>query len=200
MIAATGIHKRFARRTVLRDVSLTASAGEMIAILGENGGGKSTLLAILAGALRPDAGHVRLAGRAALCPQDCVLYATLTPDEHFALFGTALGLAADEIALRATALFETFGFAQHRATVVEALSGGTRQKLNLALALLADPPLLLLDEPYNGFDVETYHRFLDWSSRARDEGRCIVVVTHIAFDRERFDRLLMLENGSLRAA
>jgi len=65
------------------------------------------------------------------------------------------------------------------------------------LALLADPPLLLLDEPYNGFDVETYHCFLDWSDEAKRAGKCIIVVTHIAFDRERFDRILTLRDGVL---
>ena len=165
----------------------------MVAVLGENGSGKSTLLRILAGAMSPDAGSVRLSGRIGFCPQECVLYPYLTAMEHFRLFGAAAGVA--DVEGRARALLERFRF-DGDVLAVQA-SGGTRQKLNLALSLLADPPVLLLDEPYNGFDVETYRCFLDWTHEARAAGKCIVVVTHIAFDRERFDRILTLRDGVL---
>jgi ABC-2 type transport system ATP-binding protein len=197
IVAALDVHKRYGKKRVLMGASFRAHAGEIIAILGENGGGKSTLLRILAGAIRADGGRVAIAGKAGFCPQDCVLYPYLTPDEHLDLFGCAQGLAPRRVRERADVLFDTFGFSRHRKRLVHELSGGTRQKLNLALALLADPPLLLLDEPYNGFDVETYHCFLDWSDDAKRAGKCIIVVTHIAFDRERFDRILTLRDGVL---
>jgi ABC-2 type transport system ATP-binding protein len=195
LLEVKNLRKSYGRRAVLDDVTFSASAGELVAVLGENGAGKSTLLSILGGVLRPDSGVVRVHGRHAVCPQEPVLYSNLTPDEHFTLFGAAARIPRDDLRARAERLLDTFGFTLHRKTPVAALSGGTRQKLNLSLALLGDPPVLLLDEPYNGFDVETYHRFLDWARHARDEGRCIIVVTHIAFDRERFDRLLTLRDG-----
>jgi ABC-2 type transport system ATP-binding protein len=83
--------------------------------------------------------------------------------------------------------------------VVERLSGGTRQKLNLAIAILHDPPLLLLDEPYAGFDMESYQRFGAFVDQAKSEGRCVVLVTHMALERGRFDRIYHLERGALRA-
>jgi ABC-2 type transport system ATP-binding protein len=198
LLEVKNLRKSYGRRAVLNDVTFSASAGEIIAVLGENGAGKSTLLSILGGVLRPDSGVVRVHAKHAVCPQEPVLYGNLTPDEHFTLFGAAARIPREELRTRAESLLDTFGFALHRNTPVSALSGGTRQKLNLSLALLADPPVLLLDEPYNGFDVETYQRFLDWAWRARDEGRCIIVVTHIAFDRDRFDRLLTLRDGHVR--
>jgi ABC-type multidrug transport system ATPase subunit len=196
IVRAQNLHKLYGRKRVLCGLDFAAAAGEIVAVLGENGGGKSTLLRVLAGATKPDHGAVTVAGSVGFCPQECILYPYLTPLEHFELFGAASRIDARA---RGAELLDTFGFARHRKTVVEELSGGTRQKLNLALALLADPPLLLLDEPYNGFDVETYHCFLAWAGEAKRAGKCIVVVTHIAFDRERFDRILTLREGVLHA-
>jgi ABC-2 type transport system ATP-binding protein len=198
-LAVDDVHKRYGRRRVLMGVTFEARAGELVAVLGENGGGKSTLLRILAGLMAMDHGHVRRGGPAGYCPQECVLYPYLTPDEHLDLFACAHGLRPAVARARADELLETFGFAKDRRRVVEELSGGTRQKLNLSIALLHDPPLLLLDEPYSGFDVETYHTFLAFSDEARRRGTCIVVVTHIAFDRHRFDRILHLRDGVIHA-
>jgi ABC-type multidrug transport system ATPase subunit len=75
------------------------------------------------------------------------------------------------------------------------LSGGTRQKLNLALAVMHDPDLLLLDEPYQGFDWETYLRFWDLVDETRDRGRAVLVITHLVFDEERFDAIYKIEDG-----
>jgi ABC-2 type transport system ATP-binding protein len=84
-----------------------------------------------------------------------------------------------------------------RQHVVEELSGGTRQKVNLAIALLHDPQLLLLDEPYSGFDLDTYRRFVAWTQEAKRDGRGIVLVTHMLLERERFDALYELREGTL---
>lgn len=198
-LAVENVHKRYGRRPVLRGVTFEARTGQLVAVLGENGGGKSTLLRILAGLLAPERGHVRRSGATGYCPQECVLYPQLTPDEHLELFACAYGLEPAIARARADELLGTFGFAQHRHRVVEELSGGTRQKLNLSIALLHDPPLLLLDEPYSGFDVETYRSFLAYSDGARQKGTCIVLVTHIAFDRHRFDQILHLRDGAIHA-
>jgi ABC-2 type transport system ATP-binding protein len=81
---------------------------------------------------------------------------------------------------------------------IEELSGGTRQKLNLALALMHEPDLLLLDEPYSGFDWETYLRFWEMSERRRDEGMGILIVSHFLSERERLDRVYELRDGRCR--
>jgi ABC-2 type transport system ATP-binding protein len=199
VLTAEGVHKRFGGRRVLAGASFAAAPGQIVAVLGENGSGKSTLLKILAGRERMDHGRVVCRAAAGYCPQDAVLYPHLTPDEHFELFALAYAIAPARARARADELLDTFGFAAYRRRVVNELSGGTRQKLNLALALIHDPPVLLLDEPYAGFDIETYHRFVAFCDRARGEGRCVVLVTHLVFDHGHFDAVFNLRDGTLHA-
>jgi ABC-type multidrug transport system ATPase subunit len=124
-----------------------------------------------------------------------MLWDKLSVDEHFALFAGAYGLddAARERAVGE--LLEELRFAKYRGYRVQELSGGTRQKLNLALALLHDPDLLLLDEPYAGFDWETYLRFWEMSERRRDAGMGILIVSHLLAERARLDRMYELRDG-----
>ncbi|MET9431117.1 ABC transporter ATP-binding protein [Streptomyces sp. NPDC003036] len=186
--------KAYGRRKVLRGVDLELRAGCLAGVVGENGSGKSTLLNILAGRLAPDAGEVQVAGRVGYCPQEPVLNASFTVDQHLEFFRAAYGLPTLS---RAYELVETLGFSSYRGDRVDRLSGGTRQKLNVVLALMHDPPVLLLDEPYQGFDWETYHRFWDLAEELRAEGCALLVVSHIAHDIERFDRLWRMEAGCL---
>lgn len=186
----------FRRRVpVLRGASLRVCSGELIGLVGENGSGKSTLMQIVAGMLSSDGGRVERPARLGYCPQIPILWDKLTVDEHFALFGRAYGLedtARDEAAVR---LAGELRFERYRSFRIEALSGGTRQKLNLALALMHEPALLLLDEPYSGFDWETYLRFWDMSERRRDAGMGILVVSHFLTERARLDRVYELREG-----
>jgi ABC-type multidrug transport system ATPase subunit len=123
------------------------------------------------------------------------LYERLTCDEHLALFGVAYGMDPDAAGAAAEALYDSLGFGRWRATQVAELSSGTRAKLNLALALLADPDLLLLDEPYAGFDWDTYQRFWQLTAGRRAAGRSVLVVSHFVSDQERFDRIVEMRDG-----
>jgi ABC-type multidrug transport system ATPase subunit len=194
IIAARQVQKAYGRRPVLRGVDLDVAAGALVAIVGENGAGKSTLLQVLAGTLAVDAGSVDVGGSVGYCPQEPVLNEALTVDQHLRYFAAAYRLRTLR---RAEELLEVLQFSDYRDRVVEELSGGTRQKLNLALALLHDPDVLLLDEPYQGFDWETYLRFWDLVDELRNRGKAIVVITHLVFERERFDRLYSLEHGRI---
>jgi ABC-type multidrug transport system ATPase subunit len=180
---------------VLRGVDVELCAGEIVGLVGENGSGKSTLMKILVGALDTDAGTVEVSGRVGYCPQEPLLYARLTCDEHLELFGIAYGMTPQAAAASADALYDTLGFGRWRDRQVGELSGGTRAKLNLALALLADPDLLLLDEPYAGFDWDTYQRFWDITAQRRAAGRSVLVVSHFVTDQQRFDRLVEMRHG-----
>lgn len=124
-----------------------------------------------------------------------MLYEKLTVAETFRLFGVAYGLSAVDAATRKAELQATLAFRQYDEFRVEHLSGGTRQKLNLALALLPDPEILLLDEPYAGFDYETYLRFWEMSRELAARGRSILIVSHFVEDRERFDRIYRVADG-----
>jgi ABC-2 type transport system ATP-binding protein len=190
-----GIWPRTRSLPVLRGADLVVGAGEIVGLVGENGSGKSTLMKILVGALAADGGDVRVTGRVGYCPQEPVLYDRLTCDEHLELFGVAYGMTASTIAESAEALYGTLGFGNWRATRVDELSGGTRAKLNLAIALLADPEILLLDEPYAGFDWDTYQRFWALAGERRAAGRSVLVISHFVTDGERFDRIVELRDG-----
>lgn len=164
-------------------------------LVGENGSGKSTLLRILVGALSADTGEIVQEGRIGYCPQQPVLYQRLTCDEHLSLFGSAYGLTNATLATRSAELYETLGFSRWSKERVDRLSGGTRAKLNLAIALLGDPDLLLLDEPYAGFDWDTYLRFWEIVDSSKARKRSILIISHFLADRERFDRVVAIEAG-----
>ncbi|MGW2370270.1 ABC transporter ATP-binding protein [Streptomyces sp. NPDC001667] len=188
------VHKSYGSRHVLRGVSLALEPGTLAGVVGENGAGKTTLLRALCGQIATDSGDIVHEGAIGYCPQATVLNDFLTVDQHVRYFQTAYGL---EHANRAEELIEELRFAEYRRTRVDELSGGTRQKLNLTLALMHDPHVLMLDEPYQGFDWETYLRFWDVAAVLRDRGRCIVVVSHLAWDSERLDCLYRLREGAL---
>jgi ABC-type multidrug transport system ATPase subunit len=163
-------------------------------VVGENGAGKSTLLKILAGELRPSRGQIFRRGALGYCPQQVVLNTALTVNQHLDYFRAAY----DQPDLRyAEALIERLNYQQYRAAVVSTLSGGTQQKLNLTLALMHQPTVLLLDEPYQGFDWETYLRFWDLTSELREQGCAVVIISHLFFEQKRFDVLYHLEHGRL---
>ena len=169
--------------------------GEVVGLVGENGSGKSTFMKILVGALAADAGTVTHAGRMGYCPQVPIVYERLTCDEHFELFGLAYGMTPEAQRRSRRDLYESLGFERYAASRADQLSGGTLAKLNLGLALLADPEVLLLDEPYAGFDWDTYIRFWDIVARRRQAGRSVLIISHFVADEERFDRIVQLRDG-----
>ena len=203
ILEAIGIVKRFhhgvwpARRTipVLEGANLTVGHGELVGLVGENGSGKSTLMKIVVGLLNRDAGCVMRPGSLGYCPQQPLLWQKLTVAEHFGLFGRAYELEPARARAAGAALLSELDFARYAGYRVEALSGGTRQKLNLALALMHEPDLLLLDEPYAGFDWETYVRFWEMAETRRANGMGILIVSHLLAERDRLTRVVTLRGG-----
>jgi ABC-2 type transport system ATP-binding protein len=186
---------RHGRVEVLRGASLHVDQGELVGLVGENGSGKSTLMKIIVGLLARDGGEVELSGDLGYCPQEALLWDKLEVSEHFRLFGRAYGLDEERTEEAAEGLLAELQFERYRDYRVEDLSGGTRQKLNLALALMHEPALLLLDEPYAGFDWETYQRFWGMAERRRAEGMAILIVSHLLSERERLTGLYALRDG-----
>jgi ABC-2 type transport system ATP-binding protein len=203
LLTAEGIEKSFRRGwwprrrhlPVLRGADLDLGAGEVVGLVGENGSGKSTLMRILVGALAADEGTVARAGRIGYCPQVPQVYGRLTCDDHIELFGAAYGLSPSQARSSARGLYEALGFGRFADTRADELSGGTLAKLNLALALLADPEVLLLDEPYAGFDFDTYLKFWDLVAERRAAGRSALIVSHFVVDEDRFDRIVQIRDG-----
>jgi ABC-type multidrug transport system ATPase subunit len=197
VIHARRVTKRYGHRTVLRDVDLSVSAGQVVGIVGENGCGKSTLLQILAGVMPPTSGDVERRGSIGYCPQDALVFDALTVVENLRFFGTAVGLTGASFEARAESLLTTLALQPHRNQIVGELSGGSKQKLNLVVALLDDPTVLLLDEPCSGLDWETYLSFWVLANRARDMGKSVVIVSHLIHERANFDIVCDLRQGTL---
>ncbi len=203
VLEASGIEKSYWRgvwplrreHEVLRGADLALYPGEVAGLVGENGAGKSTLMKILVGALAADAGSIVWSGRLGYCPQEPVVYERLTCDEHFQLFGRAYGMTPAEERRSRRDIYAALGFERYAATRAGQLSGGTLAKLNLGLALLADPAVLLLDEPYAGFDFDTYLKFWDLVAKRRKAGRSVLIISHFVTDEERFDRIVTLRDG-----
>ncbi len=203
VLSATGVTKKYRtgvwprRRTldVLTGADVELARGEIVGLVGENGSGKSTLMKILVGSLASDGGSIETNGTLGYCPQEPILYERLTCDEHFELFGEAYGLNPTDIDRSRDEVYDVLGFGRWADARVEELSGGTRAKLNLGIALLPDPQILLLDEPYAGFDWDTYLRFWDITAQRRDEGRSLLIISHFITDEERFDRIYDLHDG-----
>jgi ABC-2 type transport system ATP-binding protein len=191
-LRAHGIGKRFGRRQVLHDVDLTVRGGEVAAVVGANGSGKTTLLRVCAGLLAPDRGEVVVDGALGYCPQHGGLADFLLPDEHFALFGVGRGMARAQARAGGRDLAATLCWDAADQVLTRDLSGGTRQKLNVVLSVLGDPDLLLLDEPYQGFDRGTYLDFWRLVWHWRDAGKAVVVVTHLLHQLDQVDTVLDL--------
>jgi ABC-type multidrug transport system ATPase subunit len=192
-LQALGICKDYGNRRVLDNLSLTVAAGEAVAIIGENGAGKSTLMRICAGLMTPDAGSVGVSGRVGYCPQEPGLFDLLSADEHLEMFAPALGLSRQQAISEGHGLLAEFAFPLAQRAQCRYLSGGSRQKLNLALALLGGARILLLDEPYQGFDHGAYVSFWEHVARWTSEGIGVVVVTHLLADQALVDRVVELE-------
>jgi len=189
ILAASGIVKRFGKRLVIDRAEFALHQGEVVAIVGENGAGKTTLLQICAGLVAADAGTVGRRGHLGYCPQQPALFDLLTAREHLVLFGRAAGLNREAALRQGHGILAQFGFADYD-TVAKDLSGGTRQKLNLSLALLGAPDVLLLAEPYQGFDHGTYVDFWDHANRWREQQLAVAVVTHMLTELWRVDRVV----------
>lgn len=189
------VHHSYGRRSVLRGIDIALPSGRLAGIVGENGTGKSTLLKVLSGELRPHRGVVRHRGRFGYCPQQVVLNEAFTVRQHLNFFAAAY--AVPDLR-RAEETMEILRFSEYADERVATLSGGTRQKLNLTLAVMHDPHVLLLDEPYQGFDWETYLRFWDLVARFRDAGGSVLVVSHLAYDTDRLDQVWRLRDGVLQ--
>lgn len=190
LVEIEAVHRRFGAHDALRGVDLAIGAGEVVGLIGPNGGGKSTLILVMAGLVRPTAGAARIGGRPAhevaasatgeigLITAEPGLYPLLTGAENLAFFGGLAGLSAAEVGRRAAPWVERLGLGAALATRVGAWSSGMRQKLSLVRARLLDPRALLLDEPTANLDpiaADAVWRAVD---DAASSGIAVVIATH----------------------
>ncbi|MEX2193841.1 MAG: ABC transporter ATP-binding protein [Thermoleophilaceae bacterium] len=195
VLEATGLVKRYGERVALKDVSLRAGRGELVAVIGPNGAGKTTLLSILAGIQRPDDGGVnRVPREVGWVPQQAALYGKLTVDENLRLFAKLEG-CPDVDGVVARMLAQT-GLEDRAHDQVGVLSGGNRQRVNIAIGLLADPPVLLLDEPSAALDPRQRERLWEFILGLSDAGTTVVYSTHNVQEADRHaHQLVVLADG-----
>lgn len=203
---------RYGDRVAVDRVSLDVRRGEIVGLLGPNGSGKSSTLAVAAGVIDPVSGTVtveghtraadpaRFASRVGLVPQEPAIYDELTAFDNLSFFGELYGLVGSDLrrrVARALSRMKLSDRADHR---VSTFSGGLKQRLNLAAALLHDPPVLLLDEPTASLDPASRDAFFADLTRFRDDGYAILLTTHHVDEAETgCDRVAVLERGKLAA-
>jgi ABC-2 type transport system ATP-binding protein len=189
--------KRFGELAALEDVSFELAAGELLAVLGPNGAGKTTLLSAIAGVQPPSTGTVSRSPReVGWAPQQPALYSKLTVAENLELFAR-LERVADPRATVA-AMLEQTGLTARAGEQLARLSGGNRQRVNVAAGLLGDPPVLALDEPSASLDPAQRERLWTFVAGLTAAGRAVIFSTHNPAEAQRHaDRLLVLDDGRL---
>ena len=186
------VSARRGRHTVLSGINLTIHRGEVVAVVGANGAGKSTLLQLCAGLLRASGGSIERTPNFGYAPQLDSLAPLLTVDEHLRLFGAARGIRQGRSVSTGHRLLTRLGWTARGDQTAGTLSGGTQQKLNVALAQLDAPDLLLLDEPYQGLDALAYEDLWALISAWRASGAGVLLVTHLLRDIDLVDRVVEL--------
>src|SRR5919106_2558145 len=194
-LVARGIVKRYGRQPALRGVDFEAQPGELLAVIGPNGAGKTTLLSILAGIVRADEGEVHLPrGEIGWVPQQAALYRRLTVEENLRLSARLEGHADVEASV--ARMLDQIGLADRRHDQVARLSGGNQQRINIAIGLLAQPVVLLLDEPSAGLDPRQRARLWEFVSGLAAGGTTVIFSSHNIQEAERYgERLLVLADG-----
>ena len=203
VIEVNGLIKRFGLKTVLRGVEFTAQRGEFVALMGPNGAGKTTFLRILASLSRPTEGEVRVAGfrlpqeaaavrrRLGVVSHQPLLYGDLTAEENLRFYGRLYAIpAGDE---RIAEMLKLVGLYPRRRDLVRTFSRGMQQRLAIARAVLHDPDVLLMDEPYTGLDQDASAMLDDVLREVAAQGRTVVMTSHdlsrVAMLASRFDVL-----------
>jgi ABC-2 type transport system ATP-binding protein len=210
-LEADSLSRVFGERRALDRVSLSIEAGEIFALLGPNGGGKTTLFRILATILAPTSGSFRVAGHApgedltalrrslGVVFQSPSLDRKLTVRENVRLQGTLYGLSGPALAARCDELLSRFDIHDRAGDLVEVLSGGLAKRVEIAKALLHRPKVLLLDEPSTGLDPLARRDLMSLLTSLATDGTCVLMTTHLFEEAEAATRIGILDRGRLAA-
>lgn len=194
----------------LNGLDLQIPKGAFYGLLGPNGAGKTTTISIISGIIKPKSGSVKVLGKSwnsdskaikqsiGLVPQEIALYDTMTATENLNFFGTMLGLKSEEIRQKADLLMNEFGLAAHRKKLIQNYSGGMKRRVNLMVALMHNPELLILDEPTVGIDVHSRHMINTYLKDLNEKGMTILYTSHQLDETEKLcDQVCIIDNGKL---
>ncbi|MFZ1683662.1 MAG: ABC transporter ATP-binding protein [Candidatus Zixiibacteriota bacterium] len=209
MLKASNLIKRYGELTAVDGVSLDIPRGEIFGLLGPNGAGKSTTINMIVGILNPDSGDIAIDGtgnpadpsvrmKIGNAPQALALYEDLSADENLAFFGKLFGLRGKKLCERVTWALDLAVLSDRKNEPVKNYSGGMKRRLNLACALIQDPPLVLLDEPTVGVDPQSRNLIFEKIEQLRSDGRTIVYTTHYMEEAQRLcDRVAIIDHGKI---
>lgn len=212
MISATNLKKSYGKVKAITDVSFHVEKGEIVALLGGNGSGKSTSINIITGLLKPDAGHVDVQGfnpflnpnearkKIGVFPDKAGLFPNLTPREHFEFFGSLQGLSGHNLTKAVDDMVEMLEIEDIANRVTKGFSHGQTVKVALGRAMVHRPEYLILDEPTRGLDVYAIRQVRKILLRFRDEGCGIIFSSHVMQEVEILaDRLAIIADGVICA-
>jgi ABC-2 type transport system ATP-binding protein len=197
VLEASGISKRYGERFALRDVGFSVKRGELLAVMGPNGAGKTTLLSTLAGITDSEGGKIDApAGQVGWVPQQAALYRRLTVEENLRLFAKLEGI--EDLDGAVDRWLEQTELTERRQDQVSNLSGGNQQRINIAIGLLSEPAVLLLDEPSSGLDPGQRIKLWEFVASLSKGGTAVIYSTHQIEEASHYgDRLLVLADGEV---
>ncbi len=210
MILVSNISKAFGATQAVDDVSLEIHPGEAFGLLGPNGAGKTTTLSMMVGLLTPDSGTVLIDDQnpadaavrenIGIAPQALSLYEELTALENLKFFGQLYKQSATNLKQRIEWSLEFASLTDRRNDLVKTFSGGMKRRLNMAIALIHDPQVILFDEPTVGVDPQSRNHIFDCIEKLKSEGRTIIYTTHYMEEAQRLcDRIAIMDQGSILA-
>lgn len=209
MLQITNLCKSYGQRAVLRNLSLNIAAGEIYALLGPNGAGKTTTINILCNLLKADYGTVLIDGQPAsdrtkrligIAPQENLLYKILSCAENLQFFGRIYGLHGRLLQQRVQTCLAAVKLGDRASSPVETLSGGMQRRMNIAVALVHQPKLVILDEPTTGLDIEARYEIWQLIRQLQRQGITILLTTHLLDEAERLaSRIGILKQGQILA-
>ncbi len=207
MLEVRKICKSYGKKQVLQDLSFEIQSGEVYGLLGPNGAGKTTTISILCGLLQADLGTVLMNGqiiskrsRIGIAPQENIFYRSLTCDENLRFFGRLYGLQDSLCRKQAQYCLELVGLSDRANSLADTLSGGMQRRLSMAIALVHQPQLVVLDEPTTGLDIEARYEIWEVIRKLSSQDTSILLTTHLLDEAERLcQRIGIIKQGSLLA-
>ncbi|OEH93576.1 export ABC transporter ATP-binding protein [Bacillus solimangrovi] len=212
MLTIDALQKKYGKKEVVKDVSFSIQKGESFGLLGPNGAGKSTIISMISGLVSPDAGDVIVDGQSirkysldvkkkiGIVPQEIALYQTMSAKDNLIFWGKLYGLKRHVAKKRAEEVLHFIGLTDRAKDKVETFSGGMKRRVNIGVALMHEPELLIMDEPTVGIDPQSRNHILETVKNLNAQGMTVIYTSHYMEEVEYLcDRIAVIDHGNLIA-